>query len=50
MSIGQIACIRTATGYLLVQITAVDHSGGRSEVRFRYEVRGQVDDVPRTSQ
>jgi pyrimidine deaminase RibD-like protein len=50
VSIGQIACIRTPTGYLLIQITAVDDRGGRSEVEFRYEVRGHLDGAPPVSQ
>jgi diaminohydroxyphosphoribosylaminopyrimidine deaminase / 5-amino-6-(5-phosphoribosylamino)uracil reductase len=45
VSIGQIACIRSPNGYLLIQITAVDRTGGRSEVEFRYEVRGHVDEI-----
>lgn len=37
---GQIACLRTASGYLLVQITGVDVSNGRHQIELRYEVRG----------
>jgi hypothetical protein len=49
-SIGQIACIRSPNGHLLIQITAVDRTGGRSEVEFRYEVRGHLDEVPVVSE
>lgn len=50
VSVSEIACLRTNTGYLLVQITGVDRAGGRSEVRFRYEVRGHCDAGPHVSE
>jgi pyrimidine deaminase RibD-like protein len=49
--VGQMACIRTSNGYLLIQIISVDVTGGRREVTFRYEVRGhQGDEVPAVSE
>ncbi|MGV0787571.1 hypothetical protein ABQF33_11675 [Mycolicibacterium sp. XJ2] len=40
LEVGEIACLRSVHGYLLVQLTGVDRSQGRHGVAFRWEVRG----------
>jgi hypothetical protein len=47
--VGQIACLRNERGYLLVQLTGLDVSMGRSGVSIRWEVRGTVDTTETTN-
>lgn len=47
-SVGDIGCLRNERGYLLVQLTGVVESMGRSGVSFRWEVRGTPDTTDMT--